>query len=38
VPPDLSAPAASYGPLVIDEDIQMKGIEVWAETPPWWTD
>lgn len=36
VPPDLSAPAASYGPLVIDEGIRSRGIEIWAETPPWW--
>jgi hypothetical protein len=38
VPPDLSAPAASYGPLVIDEGMRWKGVEAWSEKPPWWTD
>jgi len=38
LPSELSAPAASYGPLVLDEGMQFKGIEVWAETPPWWSE
>jgi hypothetical protein len=37
VPPDLSAPAAAYGPLVIDDNMRFQGIEVWAEQPPWWS-
>ncbi|HVD40600.1 MAG TPA: hypothetical protein VNC16_06300 [Solirubrobacterales bacterium] len=37
LPPDLSAPPASYGPMVIDEGMQIKGIEMWVgEEPPWW--
>lgn len=27
LPPDLSAPPASYGPMVIDKGMQIKGIE-----------
>jgi hypothetical protein len=38
VPPDLSAPAASYGPMMLSDGVQFKEVEAWAERPPWWTD
>jgi hypothetical protein len=37
VPPDLSAPSASYAPMILSENAQIMEAEAWAdETPPWW--